>query len=520
MSTGIAGTGIKAVLRGGRPGPVVGLRADMDALPIEEATGLPYASQHPGRMHACGHDAHMTQLLAAAKLLASVRDRLAGTVVFIFQPCEEGAPKKEKGGAERLIAAGILENPRLDAMFGLHVLPDLPAGKIALRPGAIMANVAWIYIRIQGKAAHGAFPHQGIDAIVAAAQAVNQFQTLISRSKDPGEKAVLTIGKINGGVRSNVIAETVDMEGTVRTFSDELEKQIRVGMENILRGLETGLGVKTSLDFEKVNPAVMNDAGLHDLVLPVFRQALGEANVLAAEPLTIGEDFSLYSRRLPSLFFFLGSGVGNALHAPGLHHRRGDTQDRPGPAGRRGLHLSRKKPADDPQQDPQDQPRAFQQLIFAVAGGLLVVLLAFFTLVILSGSRGGSGGSMAKTLAYLKNTEGLLRDQGHGCRKAGADRLQQRLQERRQLREGGPLRRLAPRPRLARLRGAAGQEQRRADRLQRPRPRRQHGRRGTARGRAAVNVPYPLTTSSGRSRATFSEMPLATVTATTSSMSL
>jgi amidohydrolase len=316
VSTGIAGTGIKAVLRGGRPGPVVGLRADMDALPVAEATGLPYASQYPGRMHACGHDVHMTQLLAAAKLLASVRDRLAGTVVFIFQPCEEGAPKKEKGGAERLIAAGILENPRLDAMFGLHVLPDLPAGKIALRPGAIMANVAWIYVRIQGKAAHGAFPHQGIDAIFAAAQAINQFQALISRSRDPGEKAVLTIGKINGGVRSNVIAESVDMEGTVRTFSDELESRIRAGMENILRGLETGLGVKAILEFDRVNPAVMNDAGLHDLVLPVFRRALGEANVLTAEPLTIGEDFSLYSRRLPSLLFFLGSGAGNALHSP------------------------------------------------------------------------------------------------------------------------------------------------------------------------------------------------------------
>ena len=316
VSSGIAGTGIKAVLRGGRPGPVVGLRADMDALPIEEATGLSFASRHPGQMHACGHDAHMTHVLAAAKLLVSVRDRLPGTVVFIFQPCEEGAPKKEKGGAERLIAAGILENPRLDAMFGLHVLPDLPAGKIALRPGAIMANVAWIYIHIQGRAAHGAFPHQGIDAIFAAAQAVTQFQALISRAKDPGEKAVLTIGRINGGVRSNVIAESVDMEGTVRTFSDDLEKQIRDGMENILRGLETALGVKTSLEFEKVNPAVMNDSGLHDLVLPVFRQALGEANVLAAEPLTIGEDFAHYSRRLPSLFFFLGSGVGSALHAP------------------------------------------------------------------------------------------------------------------------------------------------------------------------------------------------------------
>ncbi len=316
VTTGIAGTGIKAVLSGSRPGPVVGLRSDMDALPIEEATGLPFASRHPGQMHACGHDAHMANLLVAARLLSGVRDRLPGTVVFIFQPCEEGAPKKEKGGAERLIEAGILDHPRLDAMLGLHVLPDLPAGQVAVRPGAMMANVSWIYIHIQGKAAHGAFPHQGIDAIVAAAQAVTQFQTLISRSKDPGEKAVLTIGKISGGVRSNVIAESVDMEGTVRTFSDALEDQIRKGIENILHGLETAFGVKASLEFEKVNPAVVNDAKLVDLALPVFRKILGESNVLATEPLTIGEDFALYSRRLPSLFFFLGSGIGNALHSP------------------------------------------------------------------------------------------------------------------------------------------------------------------------------------------------------------
>ena len=316
VTTGIAGTGIKAVLRGGLPGPVIGMRADMDALPIEEATGLSFRSRNPGRMHACGHDAHMTHVLTAARLLSGIRDRLPGTVVFIFQPCEEGAPKKEKGGAERMIEAGVLENPRLQALLALHVLPELPAGRVSLRPGAIMANVAWIYIHIQGKAAHGAFPHQGIDAIVAAASAITQFQTLISRSKDPGEKAVLTIGKISGGVRTNVIAETVDMEGTVRTFSDALENQILAGIGGILRGLEEAFGVKASLDFEKVNPAVWNDAGLHDLVLPVFQKMLGRDNVLAAEPLTIGEDFALYTRRLPSLLFFLGSGGGSPLHAP------------------------------------------------------------------------------------------------------------------------------------------------------------------------------------------------------------
>jgi amidohydrolase len=316
VTTGIAGTGIKAVLRGRLPGPVLGLRSDMDALPIAEATGLPYQSRNPGRMHACGHDAHMANLLTCARLLAGVRERLPGTVVFIFQPCEEGAPKGTAGGAESMIAAGVLEDPHVQALLALHVMPDFPAGQVALRPGAIMANVSWIYIHIQGKAAHGALPQQGIDAIVAAASAVLQFQTLISRSKDPGEKAVLTIGKICGGVRSNVIADSVDMEGTLRTFSDALEDRMLAGIDGILRGLEAAFGVKAKLEFEKANPSVLNDAGLCDLVLPVFRRMLGEDNVRLTEPLTVGEDFSLFSRRRPSLFFFLGTGGDSPLHSP------------------------------------------------------------------------------------------------------------------------------------------------------------------------------------------------------------
>ncbi|MCX6558738.1 MAG: M20 family metallopeptidase [Candidatus Aminicenantes bacterium] len=316
LTSAIAGSGIKAVLRGGRPGPVIGLRADMDALPIEETSGLPFASRQPGQMHACGHDVHMTNLLVCARLLSEIRARLAGTVVFIFQPCEEGAAKDEAGGAERLIAAGILENPRLDALLALHVLPGLAAGRVSLRPGPIMANVASVYIRIRGKASHGAFPHQGVDAIVVAAAAIGQFQTLISRSKDPGEKAVLSIGKINGGVRSNVIAETVDMEGTVRTFSAETENAIRAGMERILKGLEIAFGVTTRFDFEKASPAVVNDAKLYDRLLPVFERILGRNNVVLAEPLTVGEDFAAYGRLVPSLLFFLDSGNGSALHTP------------------------------------------------------------------------------------------------------------------------------------------------------------------------------------------------------------
>ena len=318
VTTGIAGTGVKAVLRGALPGPVVGLRADMDALPIAEATGLPFASRRPGLMHACGHDAHMANLLTAARLLAEERGRLRGTVVFILQPCEEGAAKKEKGGAERMIEAGALDNPRLDALFGLHVLPDLPAGRVALRPGAMMASVAWIYVRVLGRAAHGAFPHQGVDAIVAAAHAVTQFQALISRGRDPGEKSVLTIGKVCGGVRSNVIAEAVDMEGTVRAFSEREEERILSGIAGVLRGIEAAFGVRASLDFEKVNPAVVNDPRLAAMAQPALAAVLGAENVLPAEPLTIGEDFALYSRRLPALFFFLGVGGGQALHSPGF----------------------------------------------------------------------------------------------------------------------------------------------------------------------------------------------------------
>ena len=316
VTAGIAGNGIKAVLRGNGPGPVIGLRADMDALPIQEMTGLPFQSRRPGQMHACGHDVHMTNLLVCARLLSEIRAQIPGAVVFIFQPCEEGAAKGVPGGAESMIAAGVLDNPRLDALLTLHVMPDLPAGQVSLRPGPIMANVAWVYINIQGKASHGAFPHQGVDAIVAAAAAISQFQTLISRSRDPGEKAVLSIGKISGGVRSNVIADSVDMEGTVRTFSETEESRIRDGMGKILLGLETAFGVKTTLDFEKVNPFVNNDPGLYKLFLPEFEKILGRENVHFAEPLTIGEDFALYSRHIPALLFFLGSGGSSALHTP------------------------------------------------------------------------------------------------------------------------------------------------------------------------------------------------------------
>jgi amidohydrolase len=316
VRTGIAGTGIKAVLRGAKEQPVVGIRADMDALPILEKTGLEFQSRHQGFMHACGHDAHMTNVLMCAKLLSEIKEKIPGTIVFIFQPCEEGAPDGSASGADRLIKEGILDNPKINAMVGLHVMPGYPAGTAALREGPIMANVASVYITINGKSSHGAFPHQGVDAIYAAACAVTQFQSLISRRRAPNERAVLTIGKINGGVRLNVIADKVEMEGTVRTFSFDTQDMIEKGMENILKGLQTALGITYEFKFEKSSQYVKNDKNLTSRVLPVFKKLLGDEHVIITDPVTVGEDFSAYSHRIPSFFFFLGAGEKGNLHSP------------------------------------------------------------------------------------------------------------------------------------------------------------------------------------------------------------
>jgi len=314
--TGLAGYGIKAVIHGQKTSPVVGIRTDMDALTITENTGLDFASQNPGMMHACGHDAHMTNALIAARVLNDMREQIPGTIVMIFQPCEEGAPDGSLSGADRMIEAGVLENPHIDAMVGLHVMPGYHVGTVALRPGPLMANVASVFITIHGKSSHGAFPHQGIDAIYAASMAVIQFQSLISRSKDPNERGVLSIGRISGGSRYNVIADRVDMEGTVRTFSFETQNMIEKGMENILKGLETSLGIHYDFRFEKVAKFVKNDEKLSQWAIPYFKKVLGDNQVLLIDPVTIGEDFSAYSHQIPALFFFLGVGMEGSLHSP------------------------------------------------------------------------------------------------------------------------------------------------------------------------------------------------------------
>lgn len=315
VQTGIAKTGIKAVLRGGKPGSVVGIRADMDALPITETTGLPYQSTHKGFMHACGHDSHMTNVLIAAKVLSEMKENIPGTIVFVFQPCEEGSPGGGKSGAHRMIEAGVLVNPTIEAMFGLHVMPGIVGG-VQLREGPFMANVASVYITIKGKASHGALPHQGIDSIYAAATAIQQFQMLISRNRDPNERAVLTIGKINGGVRLNVVAGEVKMEGTVRTFSFKTQDMIEQGIENILKGLSASMGITYEYTFNRTTQFVKNDKNLTAMIIPLFQKLLGASNVHIVDPATVGEDFSAYSHRIPSFYFFLNAGENRAVHTP------------------------------------------------------------------------------------------------------------------------------------------------------------------------------------------------------------
>jgi amidohydrolase len=315
IHTGIAGTGIKAILRGSKATPVIGIRTDMDALPITETTGLPFQSRHPGFMHACGHDAHMTNVLITAKVLSEMKAEIPGTIVFVFQPCEEGAPGGEATGADKMIEEGLLENPKIETMLGMHVMPG-KVGSIALREGPFMASVASVYIDIKGKASHGALPHEGIDSIYAAATAITQFQSLISRFRDPNERAVLTIGKINGGVRLNVIAGKVHMEGTVRTFSFKTQNMIEKGMKNILEGLKISMGIDYDYKFHKVTQYVKNDISLTRKMLPLFHKLLGKSNVHIIDPATVGEDFSSYSHRIPSLFFFIGVGENRSVHTP------------------------------------------------------------------------------------------------------------------------------------------------------------------------------------------------------------
>lgn len=316
VRTGVAKTGVVGVLRGGKPGPVVALRSDIDGLPVTEDTGLPFASteraQFNGRevgvMHACGHDFHMAMLMGAAEVLAGMKADLPGTVKIIFQPAEEGAPAGEEGGADVMVKEGVLENPKVDAIFGLHVgITPLEAGSISFRPKGIMAASDTFSITVRGRSTHGAMPWAGIDPIVVSAQIVLGLQTIISRQIDlTTAPAVLTVGTIEGGNRFNIVPDEVRLTGTIRTFDADMQKRIHDGVTRTAEHIAAAAGAKADVKIEIGNPVTWNDPALTDRMTPSLRRvAVGTFNP-NAQVTTTAEDFSAYQKQVPGLFFFLG----------------------------------------------------------------------------------------------------------------------------------------------------------------------------------------------------------------------
>jgi amidohydrolase len=291
----------------------------MDALPVTEIADIPYKSQNPGVKHACGHDAHMTIELGVAEILSQMRGQIAGTIKFIFQPAEEGPPAGEMGGAPFMIKEGALENPRPAAIFGLHVLPDFEAGTIAWNSGAAMASSDTFNIVLRGKGSHGARPHLGVDTVVIAAEAIMALQTIRSRRIDTQEPMVLTFGKINGGTRFNILAEEVVIEGTFRTHSEEVRKNIKEMMHQTLKGVTSSYGASYTLNFTSSNAVTYNDPQLVEQTLPTLRRVIGEKNLFNPRPQMVSEDFAAFQQVIPGFFYFLGvsnkqKGIYGPLH--------------------------------------------------------------------------------------------------------------------------------------------------------------------------------------------------------------
>ena len=328
----VAKTGVIGLLKGDKPGPVIALRADMDALPVTERTGLPFASkvtttyngQQTGVMHACGHDAHVAMLMGAAEVFAALRKELKGTIKFIFQPAEEGVPVGEEGGAALMVKEGVLENPRPDVIFGLHMDAQSEVGNIAYRPGGTMAGVNDMKITVKGKQAHGAYPWQGVDPVVTAAQIVNSLQTIVSRNLNVTENAgVVTIGTIHGGNRFNIIPEEVEMTGTLRFLSEADEKMIVQRIKDIAvkTGEAAGATVEVKIPYSNRYPVTYNDPALMEKMLPSLKKTAGDEHIVLAVARTGAEDFSFYQEKVPGLFLFLGGMPKgkNKLEAPSHH---------------------------------------------------------------------------------------------------------------------------------------------------------------------------------------------------------
>jgi len=327
----VAKTGVVAILKGGKPGPVVALRSDIDALPVTERNALPFASsvkvqfggQETGVMHACGHDGHMSILLAVAEILTKNKSELKGTVKFIFQPAEEGVAAGEgPAGAELMVKEGVLENPKVEAIFGLHIQSLLPSGQLAYRAGGLMAAVDGVDIKVKGQGAHGATPWDSVDPIVVSSQIIQGLQTIVSRQTELTKAgAVITIGSMHGGIRRNIIPETVLLEGTIRTFDDDMQKKVHEKIKLTAERIAESAGAKAEVNIQIMYPATVNDPALTDRMVPSLIRAAGKENVMITQPVTMAEDFSFYQRKVPGFFFFLGAYPADMnLKAQPTHH--------------------------------------------------------------------------------------------------------------------------------------------------------------------------------------------------------
>jgi amidohydrolase len=306
VQTGVAHNGVVAVLEGSLPGPIVAWRSDIDALPIHEKVDVPYRSVHDGVMHACGHDIHTTVGLGAARVLMRLKDRLHGTVKFIFQPAEEGPPVGEEGGADMMIAEGVLEEPAPEAIFGLHVMPIAEAGFVAVRPGGFMAAADRFTITIHGRMSHGSAPEDGIDAVYVASQVVTALQAIASREVDARRSLVVTVGTFNAGNRHNIIADRAVLTGTVRTLDAETWAGIPERIERIIAGVCEANRATYELDYDRTTPVVNNDERLTAFARTSFAASLGAEQVLAREPIMAAEDFAYFQQQIPGVYFFLG----------------------------------------------------------------------------------------------------------------------------------------------------------------------------------------------------------------------
>lgn len=316
VKTGLAITGVAALLKGGLPGPTIALRADMDALPVTEQVDLPFKStvttqfrgETVGVMHACGHDGHTAILLGVAEVLAGMREKLPGQVLFIFQPAEEGPPDGETGGAPRMIKEGLWNIAKPEAVFGLHLIASLPTGVIGYREGPMMAGSDRFRVVVTGRQTHGSRPWGGIDPVIAAAQIMTGLQTIVSRQLDITETpSVISIGAVKGGIRFNIIPDSVEMVGTIRTFDKAVREDVIRRMERTATSIAAASGASATIEFgDAPNPPVINDRALTQRMLPVFERLVGKDNVRTISLQTTAEDFSYYGQEIPSLFFWVG----------------------------------------------------------------------------------------------------------------------------------------------------------------------------------------------------------------------